>query len=112
MNTPATASSSFMNSELGHVDPGARRPVEHVTPAAPSPEEQVAFLRRLQRVLEEGSFTASYKFALLHAIADLCVTEGDDGGGPLTLPTRRIAERFVELYWRQVLPFPAGELTD
>lgn len=83
-----------------------------MTQAAPSPEDQVAFLRRLQRVLEEGSFTASYKYALLHAIADLCVTEGDDGGGPLTLPTRRIAERFVELYWRQVLPFPAGELTD
>jgi hypothetical protein len=78
----------------------------------PSPGDQVAFLRQLQRVLEEGSFVATYKYALLHTIADLCVTSGDDSGAPLTLSTRQIAERFVELYWRQVLPFPAGEATD
>ena len=79
--------------------------------APPSPSEQVAFLRRLQRILDEGSFTATYKYALLHAIADLCVTVGDDSGAPLILPTRAIAERFVELYWRQVALFPAGEDT-
>ncbi len=80
-----------------------------MTHAPPSPEEQVAFLRRLQRLLDEGSFVATYKYALLHTIADLCVTEGDDSGAPLELSTRRIAERFVDLYWRQAVPFPAGE---
>ena len=75
----------------------------------PTPEEQVAFLRHLQRLLDEGSFVATYKYALLHALADLCVTHGDDSGAPLELRTRDIAARFVELYWRQAVPYPAGE---
>jgi hypothetical protein len=74
---------------------------------APTPTEQVEFLRNLQRLLDEGSFTASYKFALLRALADLALLKGDDDGGSLTLTTREIAEKFVELYWRQVAPFPA-----
>jgi hypothetical protein len=78
----------------------------------PSAEDQIAFLRHLQRILDEGSFVATYKYALIHAIADLCVTSGDDSGGVLTLATRSIAERFVEMYWRQTVPFPAGEFTE
>jgi hypothetical protein len=73
----------------------------------PSARDQVRFLRNLQRILEEGQFTASYKFALVHALADLPVQMGDDGGGELRLPVRAIAERFVELYWRQAAPWPA-----
>jgi hypothetical protein len=78
----------------------------------PSARDQVRFLRNLQRILEEGVFTASYKFALVHALADLSVQMGDDSGGELRLPVRAIAERFVELYWRQAAPWPApsGEL--
>lgn len=77
-------------------------------PAPPTPEAQVAFLQDLQRILDEGSFVATYKFALVHALADLAVERGDDSGAPLTLATRDIAERFVELYWRQVVPFPGA----
>jgi hypothetical protein len=72
----------------------------------PSPRRQIRFLQQLQRLLDEGLFTATYKYALLHAIADLCVTRGDDSGGPLTLGTDAIAERYIELYWRQAVPFP------
>lgn len=82
-----------------------------MTHSPPSPSEQVTFLRRLQRILDEGSFVATYKYALLHAIADLCVTKGDDSGAPLTLSTEEIAERFIDLYWRQAVPFPAGQET-
>lgn len=71
----------------------------------PTPEEQVHFLRNIQRLLAEGLFTASYKFALLHAIADLAVEKGDDSGVPLDLDTKDIAAKFVELYWRQCRPF-------
>lgn len=74
----------------------------------PGPEEQLRFLRDLQRVLDEGSFVATYKFALIHALADLAVERGDDSGATLTLPTRDIAERFIYLYWRQVAPFPGA----
>ena len=78
-------------------------------PRPPTAEEQLAFLRSLQRLLDEGSFVASYKFALLHSIADLCVLKGDDSGSELELPTSEIAEQFVRLYWRQSAPFVAGD---
>ena len=77
-------------------------------PRPPTAEEQLAFLRALQRLLDEGSFVSSYKFALLHAIADLCLVRGDDSGAELELSTSEIAGQFVRLYWPQVAPFVAG----
>lgn len=84
-------------------------PDPHTAPRPPSPAEQIRFLRSLQRLLDEGSFTASYKYALLHAIADLCVIQGDDTGAALELGTDEIAERYIRLYWRQVAPFVGAE---
>jgi hypothetical protein len=67
----------------------------------------VQFLRNVQRLLAEGLFVASYKYALIHALADLAVLKGDDTGAPLELTTQEIAVKFVELYWRQSRPFQA-----
>ncbi len=78
-------------------------------PTVPSAREQLDFIQKLRRLLDEGSFVATYKYALLHAIADLCVTRGDDSGAPLALSTRELADQFVRLYWRQAAPFPAGD---
>jgi len=72
----------------------------------PGPAEQVAFLRDLQRLLDEGQFVATYKFALLLSLADLAVEHGDDSGAPLPIPVSLIAERFILLYWGHVRPFP------
>jgi hypothetical protein len=74
----------------------------------PTPEQQVRFLRDIQRLLAEGSFVASYKFALVRALADLAVLRGDDSGAQLELDTRDIAATFVEMYWRQARPFQVG----
>lgn len=74
----------------------------------PKPEKQVQFLRNIQRLLAEGLFVASYKFALVHALADLAVLKGEDTGVPLDLDTKDIAAKFVELYWRQCRPFQIG----
>ena len=79
-----------------------------MTQAPPDAEAQLRFLRQFQRLLDEGSFVATYKFALLHSIADLCVMSGDESGGPLELSTSEIAERFIHLYWRQAVPFLSG----
>ena len=79
-----------------------------MTAIPPTPEEQVLFLRNIQRLLVEGQFTASYKFALLHAIADLCVLKGDDSGAALVLDVKDIAEKFIELYWQQCRPIQIG----
>lgn len=74
----------------------------------PPPHEQVHFLRNIQRLLAEGLFVASYKFALVHALADLAVLKGEDSGAPLDIDTKEIAAKFVELYWRQSRPFQIG----
>ncbi len=36
------------------------------------PEEQLAFLTKLQRILNEGIFVATYEYALLQSIAGIC----------------------------------------
>ena len=68
-------------------------------------EARLAFLQDLQRVLDEGQFVASYKFALLMAIAELCLERDAAPDGTLALPVRDLAARMIELYWPQVAPF-------
>jgi len=76
----------------------------------PTSDEQIQFMVNIQRLLDEGLFTASYKFALLLALADLSIEHGDDSGAPLELATESIAEKFVQYYWRQAMPYTkAGE---
>ncbi len=74
----------------------------------PSPESQLAFLSKLQRLFAEGDFTATYKYALLISLADLAVELGADDGRELLLTTRQIGERFIHLYWRQATPYGTG----
>jgi hypothetical protein len=71
----------------------------------PSAEEQIRFLVNLQRLLDEGLFVASYKFALLLALADLSIEKGDDSGAALALTTEDIAAKFIQYYWRQAVPY-------
>jgi hypothetical protein len=75
---------------------------------APEAERQVQFLFNVQRLLSDGSFVATYKFALLLSLADLAVERGDDTTEALWLDTRDLAEKFVGLYWRQLLPWVHG----
>ena len=72
---------------------------------APSPEEQISFLLKLQRLLSEGSFVSTYKFALLLALADISVVRADESTDVLHINTGELAGRFIETYWRQVLPW-------
>ena len=72
----------------------------------PTADDQIQFMVNIQRLLDEGLFTASYKFALLLALAVLSIEQGDDSGDPLELTTDAIAEKFVQYYWRQVVPMP------
>jgi 5-methylcytosine-specific restriction endonuclease McrA len=77
-------------------------------PPSPSAEDQLRFLSNIQRMFAEGDFTATYKFALLIALADLAVELGADDGRELLLSTRQIGERFIQMYWRQALPYGKG----
>jgi hypothetical protein len=62
----------------------------------PRSDKQIQFLVKLQRLLDEGLFVASYKFALLLALADLSVEKGDDSGAKLLLSTEEIAAKFLQ----------------
>jgi 5-methylcytosine-specific restriction endonuclease McrA len=78
---------------------------------APTPEFQLAFLTKIQRLFSEGDFAATYKFALLISIADFAVRYGHDNNETLTIPHRSIGEKFIELYWQQATPFNQGVLS-
>ena len=73
-------------------------------PAAPTAAEQIAFLGNIERLLSEGQFVATYKYALLIAIADLAIELGGDDGSELEFPLRAIAEQFLELSWPTAQP--------
>lgn len=75
----------------------------------PSADDQVRFLRDVQALLEDGQFVATYKYALLIALADLAVESGVADDSPLEVPVRSIAEKFIEYYWQQSAPFMGGD---
>ncbi len=75
----------------------------------PSPHEQLVFLDHIQRLFEEGEFVATYKYALLHAITELAIEFGTDSGDTLDLFHSQIADKFLEVYWRQVVPYRAND---
>ena len=66
----------------------------------------IAFGQRILALLDTGSFTASYKYAVLLALIDAVLEGTDDRGHPPTvLRGRDIGRRVLELYWRQARPF-------
>lgn len=77
--------------------------------AVPSAAQQLVFLDQIQRLFEEGEFVATYKYALLLAITELAVEYGSDHGDRLNLEYAAIANKFLELYWPQVVPYTGGK---
>lgn len=68
--------------------------------------ETIAFAERVLAVLELGSFSATYKYALFTAILDLCLESVSATGAPPTsLTTRQLATKVVELYWPHAAPY-------
>ena len=68
---------------------------------------ELDFLRKLQRLLSEGDFSATLKFALLNSLADLSIEHPAATAGSLRIPLNSIAAHFIEYYWRQALPYRA-----
>lgn len=71
----------------------------------PTAQEQLDFLQKIQLILEAGSFTSTYKFALLLSLVNLSITQGEDTNDTLILNYTDIAEQFIIQYWKQSLPF-------
>ncbi|WP_166114994.1 S24 family peptidase [Pseudoalteromonas sp. Z9A5] len=69
-------------------------------------QQQLGFITYIQRMLVEGDFSATYKFALLHAIADVCVEQpllSEQSELVIELPA--IADKLITLYWHHAMPF-------
>lgn len=68
--------------------------------------DPIELAERLVALLEDGSFTSTYKFAVLVAVLDLCHEKtGAEGGPPDTLWTREVAEKVIDLYWPQATAY-------
>ncbi len=61
-------------------------------------------LERLQELLRDSRYTTTYKFAVLHALCDLAL---EMPAQEQRVPISRLAERVMDLYWQQVIPFQA-----
>ncbi|MEY4653591.1 MAG: hypothetical protein RI884_2172 [Pseudomonadota bacterium] len=75
---------------------------------APSLEAQLEFLTKLQRLFSEGDFTATYKFALLMALTEICVEQGVDNAEAMVVRHKEISHKFIDLYWQQTAPYGCG----
>ena len=71
----------------------------------PAAQEQLKFLKNIQLILQSGSFSSTYKFALLISLSRLAIEKGKDSGESLSLEYTDIAEKFIELYWKQAVPY-------
>ena len=47
----------------------------------PTAEERLRFLQDVQRLIDEGLYSATYKFALLSALTDLAVAKATSVAG-------------------------------
>lgn len=67
-----------------------------------SERDAIAFGEKVLALLDQGSFTATYKYAVLLALIDTCL-EGVDASGrpPSAVTPRQLAVRVIELYWPQ-----------
>ena len=66
----------------------------------------VAFAEKILELLDEGRYTATYKYAVLLALMDLCLERTQASGSPPdVLSTRELAEKIVEIYWPHTAPF-------
>lgn len=63
---------------------------------------------RLIQLLDRGGFTATYKYAVLVALMDLCMEQTTAKGVPPdVLTTRQLADKVIEIYWPHSAPYSA-----
>lgn len=68
--------------------------------------DAIAFAERVLELLDEGRYTATYKYAVLLALIDLCLEGTQQSGAPPdVLTTHQVADKIVEIYWPHTLPF-------
>ena len=66
----------------------------------------IGFAEKVLELLEEGRYTATYKYAVLLALIDVCLERTQASGAPPdSVTTRQLADKVLEIYWPHTLPF-------
>lgn len=73
-------------------------------------KNQINFISYLQRLMQEGNFSSTYKFAFLHAIADICIEKDINNNEPLIIPFDEVVDKLILLYWQHAKPFSADKV--
>ena len=70
------------------------------------PRGAIGFAEKVLELLDEGRYTATYKYAVLLALMDVCLEHTQrSGAAPAMVTTRQLADKLVELYWPHTVPF-------
>lgn len=65
----------------------------------------ISLAEKVLTMLEVGRKSGTYKYALFTAILDLVLERtSHTGEPPISLTTRQLAEKIIELYWSQATP--------
>lgn len=68
--------------------------------------DAMAVVERVLQIVAEGSTSATYKYAVLLALLDVCIEQTDRRGEPPeSVTTRQLAEKVVGAYWPQARPW-------
>ena len=72
----------------------------------PDQRGAIGFAEKVLELLDEGRYTATYKYAVLLGLIDVCLEQTQSSGAPPEMvTTRQLADKIVELYWPQTVPF-------
>lgn len=73
----------------------------------------IRFAEKMLALLDEGLFTATYKYAVLLGLLDLALEGVDRHGDPPTMvTTQQLAEKVIEIYWPHAMPYGRGPDAD
>ena len=82
-------------------------PMKH--PISPN-TDLIHFAEKVLALLNQGSFTATYKYAVLLGPMDLCMEHvSRTGEPPQWVTTRQLAEKTIALYWPHTAQYPVTE---
>lgn len=69
----------------------------------------IAFAELVLTLLDQGAFVATYKYAVMLGLIDLCLEgTGRAGAAPSMVTTRQLAEKVLQLYWPHTVPYQKG----
>jgi 5-methylcytosine-specific restriction endonuclease McrA len=70
----------------------------------------IGLAEKVLTLLDEGVFVATYKYAVLLGLIDLCLENTTASGAPPdSITTRQLAEKVVEIYWPQATIYPTEQ---